>query len=128
MSIISECLAAQLQTTGSKLTGHLFYPSGGLLDTGIWTTDRNRPSDLAREKPGIPSPTVEDFKEMAEQAGMQLEFQDLDDLASFAMEGILAQRFILMIGVEDAEAQLTDRAQRYGRAELPLDLAHLPQM
>lgn len=126
VSIITECLAAQLQTENTKLQGHLLYPSGGLLDTGIWTTARNRPEELAREKPGIPSPTVEDFKEMAEQAGMELQFQDLDDLGKFAMEGILAGRFILMIGVEDAEAQLTDRAQRYGRAELPLDLAHLP--
>ncbi len=128
VSIISECLAAQLQTENTKLQGHLFYPSGGLLATGIWTTDRNRPQELAREKPGIPSPTVEDFKEMAEQAGMELQFQDLDDLAKFAMEGILAGRFVLMIGVEDAQAQLTDRAQRYGRAELPLDLEHLPGM
>ncbi len=128
VSIISECLAAQLQTEDTKLQGHLFYPSGGLLDTGIWTTDRNRPAELAREKPGIPSPTVEEFKEMADKAGMELQFQDLDDLARMAMDGILTGHFILMFGTEDAEAQLTDRAQRYGRAELPLDLAHLPQM
>jgi NAD(P)-dependent dehydrogenase (short-subunit alcohol dehydrogenase family) len=128
VSIISECLGAQLQTEDTKLQGHLLYPSGGMLDTGIWTTARNRPAELAREKPGIPSPTVEEFKEMAEQAGMKLKFQDLDELARFAMEGILAGRFILMMGVEDAQAQLTDRAQRYGRAELPLDLATLPQI
>jgi NAD(P)-dependent dehydrogenase (short-subunit alcohol dehydrogenase family) len=128
VSIVSECLAAQLQTEETKLQGHLFYPSGGLLDTGIWTTDRNRPEDLAREKPGIPSPTVEEFKVMADQAGMELQFQDLDDLARMAMDGILSGKFILMFGPGDAEAQLTDRAQRYGRAELPLDLAHLPQI
>ena len=128
VSIITECLGAQLQTEETKLQGHLFYPSGGLLDTGIWTTDRNRPADLAREKPGIPSPTVEEFKKMADQAGMELQFQDLNELATFAMQGILDGRFILMIGVENAQAQLTDRAQRYGRAELPLNLAGLPQM
>ena len=126
VSIISECLAAQLQTEETKLQGHLFYPSGGLLATGIWTTDRNRPEELAREKPGIPSPTVEDFKAMAEQAGMELQFQDLDDLAKFAMEGILAGRFILMIGPEEAEQTLNFRAQCYGKSELPLALAHLP--
>lgn len=128
VSIITECLAAQLKSTGTKLQGHLFYPSGGLLATGIWTTDRNRPPELAREKPGTPAPSIEDFKAQAEKAGMELHFQDLDDLARFALEGIHAGRFILMIGVEDAEAQLTDRAQRYGRAELPLDLESLPRM
>ena len=28
----------------------VFYPSGGLLDTGLWTAQRNRPAELAREK------------------------------------------------------------------------------
>jgi NAD(P)-dependent dehydrogenase (short-subunit alcohol dehydrogenase family) len=128
VSIITECLGAQLQSEGTKLGAHLFYPSGGMLDTGIWTTDRNRPADLKREKPGTPVPTVQDFKVAMEAAGVELQFQDLDELASFVLEGILADRFILMIGVEQAEAQLTDRAQRYGRAELPIDLAEIPQL
>lgn len=128
VSIITECLGAQLQSENTKLQAHLFYPSGGMLDTGIWTTDRNRPKELTREKPGTPVPTVQDFKVAMEAAGMELHFQDLDELASFALEGILAERFILMIGIEQAEAQLTDRAQRYGRAELPIDLAHIPQL
>ena len=126
VSIISECLAAQLQTEKTKLQGHLFYPSGGLLDTGIWTTDRNRPPELARETPGKPSPTVDDFKQMAKQSGMELHFQDLDELAKFAMAGILEGRFILMFGLDGAEAQLSFRAKQYGRAELPLDLKSIP--
>lgn len=128
VSIITECLGAQLESEQTQLKASLFYPSGGLLDTGIWTTDRNRPEDLAREKPYAPVPSVEDFKVAAEQAGMELQFQDLDDLANFALDGIIKDDFILMIGVADAEAQLTDRAQRYGRAELPIDLAHIPQL
>ncbi|MEP5763996.1 MAG: SDR family NAD(P)-dependent oxidoreductase [Halieaceae bacterium] len=128
VSIITECLGAQLQSEGTKLRASLFYPSGGMLDTGIWTTDRNRPAELAREKPGTPVPTVQDFKVAMEQAGIELQFQDLDELASFALDGILAGNFILMIGIEGAEAQLTDRAQRYGRAELPIDLQDIPQL
>ena len=74
VSCISECLAAQLQSEGTQLGASVFYPSGGLLDTGIWTTDRNRPQELAREKPSAPVPTVEDFKVAAKAAGMELEF------------------------------------------------------
>jgi len=128
VSIITECLGAQLESEQTQLRASLFYPSGGLLDTGIWTTDRNRPKDLAREKPYDPVPTLADFKVAAEQAGMDMPIQDLDELAKFALDGILAGRFILMIGVEAAETTLTDRAQRYGRAELPIDLAHIPQL
>ena len=127
VSIITECLGAQLQGEGTRLGASIFYPSGGMLDTGIWTTDRNRPAELAREKPGIPSPTVEDFKKVMAEYGMEVEFQDLDELALYALEGIKAGRFILMIGVEEAVAQLNERANRYGRTELPIDPAPIPQ-
>jgi NAD(P)-dependent dehydrogenase (short-subunit alcohol dehydrogenase family) len=128
VSCISECLAAQLQSEGTKLGASVFYPSGGLLDTGIWTTDRNRPQDLAREKPYDPVPTVQDFKVAAEAAGMQLEFQDLDELARYCLQGVLDKRFVIMIRVEEAEATLQERAARIGRAELPIDQAEIPQL
>ena len=128
VSCLTECLAAQLQTEGTKLGASIFYPSGGLLDTGIWTTDRNRPADLAREKPYAPVPTVQDFKVAAKAAGMELPIQDLDELARFCLQGIREQRFIIMIGLEGAEATLLDRAARIGRAELPINLAEVPQL
>ena len=128
VSCITECLSAQLQSTETKLGAAIFYPSGGLLDTGIWTTHRNRPSDLAREKPTDPVPTVADFKVAAEAAGMTLEFQDLDELASFCLDGIREKRFIIMIGVEDAEKTLSERASRIGRTELPIDQAEIPML
>ena len=110
------------------LSASIFYPSGGLLDTGIWTTDRNRPEGLAREKPYDPVPTVQDFKIAAEAAGMELPIQDLDELARYCLQGIREQRFIIMIGLESTEATLLDRAGRIGRAELPIDLAAVPQL
>ena len=128
VACITECLAAQLQTEQTKLGASIFYPSGGLLDTGIWTTDRNRPTDLPREKPYDPVPTIADFKVAAEAAGMQLDFQDLDELARFCLQGIRDQRFIIMIGVEEAENTLQQRAGRIGRTELPIDLAEVPQL
>jgi NAD(P)-dependent dehydrogenase (short-subunit alcohol dehydrogenase family) len=128
VSCISECLAAQLQSEGTQLAASVFYPSGGLLDTGIWTTDRNRPESLAREKPYDPVPTVQDFKVAAEAAGMQMEFQDLDELARFCLQGILEKRFVIMIGVGDAQETLENRAARIGRSELPIDQAEIPQL
>ena len=128
VSCITECLAAQLQTEGTRLGASIFYPSGGLLDTGIWTTDRNRPKDLAREKPYDPVPTVQDFKKAAEAAGMTLEVQDLDELARYCLQGIRERRFVIMIGLEDAAATLRDRAERIARADLPINLAEIPQL
>ncbi|MEM9256894.1 MAG: SDR family NAD(P)-dependent oxidoreductase [Pseudomonadota bacterium] len=128
VSCISECLAAQLESEGTQLRASVFYPSGGLLDTGIWTTDRNRPSDLAREKPAEPVPTLEDFKVAMKEAGHEMQFQDLDELARYCLDGVREKRFVIMIRVEEAEATLQDRASRIGRAVLPIDLAEIPKL
>jgi NAD(P)-dependent dehydrogenase (short-subunit alcohol dehydrogenase family) len=128
VSCITECLGAQLQSENTNLSASIFYPSGGLLVTGIWTTDRNRPKDLAREKATDPVPTVEDFQKAAEAAGMSFPVQDLDELADYCVAGVKDKRFIIMIDVADAAAQLSARSERYGRAELPIDLATIPQL
>jgi short-subunit dehydrogenase len=128
LSILSECLAAQLESEGTKLRASVFYPSGGLLKTGIWTTKRNRPAELAREREEIPAPSIEDFQKAAKEAGYEIPFQDLDELASFALEGIRENRFVIMIGLEETKATLLDRAERIGRGELPIDPAGIPQL
>ena len=41
ISTMTECLAAQLAAEdGGRLRAAIFYPSGGMLDTGLWTTWR----------------------------------------------------------------------------------------
>lgn len=127
VSCITECLASQLESEGTRLGASVFYPSGGLLDTGIWTTDRNRPTGLAREKPGTPAPKVEDFKKAAAEAGMELKFQDLDELADFCLDGVGEGRFVIMIGLEDSANVLRQRAERIGRAALPIEQAEIPR-
>jgi len=128
VSIISECLGAQLKSEGTKLGASVFYPSGGLLRTGIWTTARNRPAELARERESAPVPSIEDFQAAAEKAGYELPFQDLDDLARYALEGVKAQRFVIMIGLDGAKATLDTRAARIGEGILPIDEAEIPQL
>jgi NAD(P)-dependent dehydrogenase (short-subunit alcohol dehydrogenase family) len=81
---LTECLASQLESEGTNLRAGIFYPSGGLLRTGMWTADRNRPPELARERPRVGEPmTVEKLEAMAKQGGHELKFQDLDELAQF---------------------------------------------
>ena len=128
VSTLTECLDAQLQMEKTNLRASIFYPSGGILDTGIWTTARNRPSNLEREVDAGPMPTIDQFKEAASAAGMDLQFQDLDELARYTMEGIRNKQFVIMYGHGETEATLKDRAERIGKGELPFDLASLPMM
>jgi NAD(P)-dependent dehydrogenase (short-subunit alcohol dehydrogenase family) len=122
VSILTECLAAQLVAEGTKLRASIFYPSGGLLKTGIWTTKRNRPADLARAQavpPGSET-TFEEFMAGMKQAGIELPVQDLDALAAHALAGIQSGDFVLMIGRETMEAQLVERAKKLASGECPI--------
>jgi NAD(P)-dependent dehydrogenase (short-subunit alcohol dehydrogenase family) len=120
VSIITECLGAQLAAASDVMRAMVFYPSGGLLDTGIWSCDRNRPKELAREIPVAGEPqTLEKFRAMAKKAGMDLPVQDLDELAQHLLGDIRAGRFVSMIGCEHAGQTLEQRAKRIGAGELP---------
>src|SRR4051812_36208721 len=58
VSCFTEALAHQLTEQGTNLRAAIFYPSGGLLETGLWTAQRNRPAELAREREHAPGPVV----------------------------------------------------------------------
>ncbi|MCA9511270.1 MAG: SDR family NAD(P)-dependent oxidoreductase [Myxococcales bacterium] len=124
VSILTECLQAQLSGLGTKLRASIFYPSGGLLPTGIWTTRRNRPAELAREKPAPEGSeiTFDAFMESMKKVGVELPVQDLDELARFALDGIRAGDFVIMIGREQMEAQLADRARKLASGACPTTL------
>jgi NAD(P)-dependent dehydrogenase (short-subunit alcohol dehydrogenase family) len=108
---LTECLAAQLIAEGTNVRAGIFYPSGGLLRTGLWTADRNRPADLARERPRTTEAmTIEKLEAMAEQGGHELRFQDLDELAAVVVDGIRAERFVMMIDVASIGDTLRRRA------------------
>jgi NAD(P)-dependent dehydrogenase (short-subunit alcohol dehydrogenase family) len=127
VSIMTECLAAQFVGRGTNLRAAIFYPSGGLLNTGIWTTKRNRPKELAREKEVDPGQetTFDDFMEGAKKAGFDMPVQDLDELAQFALDGIRKEDFVIMIGRESMEAQLTERAKKLASGQCPIELEHM---
>jgi NAD(P)-dependent dehydrogenase (short-subunit alcohol dehydrogenase family) len=127
VSIMTECLAAQLVGRGTKLRAAIFYPSGGLLPTGIWTTKRNRPQALARKRAVDPAreTTFEAFMEGARKAGFEMPVQDLDALAQFALAGIRNEDFVIMIARETMEATLRERAAKLASGQCPIELQHM---
>jgi NAD(P)-dependent dehydrogenase (short-subunit alcohol dehydrogenase family) len=126
VSILTECLAAQLVAQKTRLRAALFYPSGGLLDTGIWTCDRNRPAALAREV-AFRGP-VQDmawFQSLAKKAGFELPVQSLDELAQHLLAGLRDGQFVIMIGRERAAETLRERAEKIGKGVLPVEAGGL---
>ena len=115
VTCVTECLAAQLDAQGAAVKAAVFYPSGkGLLDTGLWTSDRNRPAALARERPRETPPMT-----VAELVAKGMPVQPLDELAEMVVDGIRHDRFVMIMDVEKPVATLRARAEAIARLENP---------
>jgi len=120
VATLTECLAAQLAADGAAVGASLFLPGGGLLDTGLWTAERNRPASLAREKPRTtPAITVAALVEMASAKGHELKVQPLDALAEQVVDGIKAGLYCITADVAADAASLRKRADRIEAGTYP---------
>jgi hypothetical protein len=98
----------------------LFLPAGGLLDTGLWTAERNRPPELARERPrGTPAITVARLVELAAEQGRELPVRSLDELAASVLDGVRSGTYCVTDDPAAAAGTLRLRAERLGRGEVP---------
>ena len=123
VSALTECLAHQLVEHGTNLRAAVFYPSGGLLATNLFTSYRNRPAGYAREIPfDVRPPSFEEYRAAREAAGEVLSLQDLDELAQLVIAGVKDGRFIIGYGVPEMAELLKVRADAIGRCELPPDI------
>ncbi|MCU1392462.1 MAG: short-chain dehydrogenase [Ilumatobacteraceae bacterium] len=124
VTTLTECLDAQLVADGTALRAAVFYPSGrGLLATGLWTSDRNRPSELARERPrSTPAMTIEGLQKMAAEAGREVPLQPLDELAQMVVRDIRSGRFMMIMSMEGPEATLRARLDRIIAQENPTEV------
>lgn len=104
---MTECLHHQLRSAGAAISASVLLPTGGLLMTGLWTADRNRPDELARERPrSRPGMTPEAFRAHMAAQGHEIPVMPLDEVASWVVDGIRTDRFWLMPdGVMDDEVR-----------------------
>jgi NAD(P)-dependent dehydrogenase (short-subunit alcohol dehydrogenase family) len=121
ISCLTEALAHQLHDTGTQLRASVFYPSGGLLDTGLWTAQRNRPAELARhkERDGGPVPTFADFRARLASLGMNTDLADLNELGRFVLAEIKRGSYVIGRDLDRAGALLHARADAIAKGELP---------
>jgi NAD(P)-dependent dehydrogenase (short-subunit alcohol dehydrogenase family) len=126
VAITTECLAFQLEEIGANVRAGLLFPSGrGLISTGMWTADRNRPTKWERERPRPEvSPEIQAMKDRAQQAAADnREVFDaaLDELANAVLDGILAGSYVLTLGeFAPSVERLRERADRYAQGLNPV--------
>jgi NAD(P)-dependent dehydrogenase (short-subunit alcohol dehydrogenase family) len=121
ISCYTEALAHQLIDNGTNIRAAVFYPSGGLLDTGLWTAQRNRPPELARQRKHAPGPviTFAEFRERLAAAGKNADVMDLRALGAFVVDGLKRGRFVIGHNLDEAGALLHARADAIAAGQLP---------
>ena len=121
VTCFTESLAQQLVSGATNLRAAIFYPGGGLLDTGLWTAQRNRPEELARQKYRAPAPgtTFAEFKEQLAAAGRPVDVVDLLELGRFLVAGVKAEKFIIGHDLDRAGKLLHARADAIAEGDLP---------
>ena len=120
VTAFTECLASQFRQSGSALRASIFYPAGGLLKTGLWTSEVTRPAELAREKPRTTEAmTVEKLEQQAEAGGYKLPWQDLNEVARDVIAGIRDDSFVMMLGRESIGDTIRSRADFLQKGLLP---------
>ena len=121
VSCFTEALAHQFASGETNLRAAVFYPGGGLLDTGLWTAQRNRPDELARQKDRAPAPgtTFAEFKEQLAAAGRPVDVVDLLELGRFVIAGVKAEKFIIGYDLDRAGKLLHARADAIAQGVLP---------
>lgn len=121
VSCFTESIQHNLIAEGSPLRASVFYPSGGLLRTGLFTAARNRPEHLQRQGPGTgrSSMTFDQLKELLARSGRDVTEADLDELGDFVVSEAAARRFIIARGLEDTAKLLHRRADAIGRGAVP---------
>lgn len=126
VSCFTEALAHQLRSEGVNIRASVFYPGGGLLDTGLWTAQRNRPPELARQVDRVPAPgtTIEDLKKMIEDAGGEASVMDLGELGRFVVDQVKAESYIIGYDLDRVAEMLHRRADQIGAAALPEAMLH----
>jgi NAD(P)-dependent dehydrogenase (short-subunit alcohol dehydrogenase family) len=121
VSCFTEALHHNLVSEGTALRASVFYPSGGLLRTGLFTASRNRPEHLQRqgEGTGRTSMTFDQMKDLLAKGGRDVTEADLDELGDFVVREVAARRFIIGRNLEGTVELLHRRADAIGRRDVP---------
>ncbi len=121
VSCFTEALAHQLVAAEADVRSAIFYPGGGLLDTGLWTAQRNRPDELTRVIDRAPAPgtTFTEFRAALKEAGRPTDVKDLGELGRFVLDGIRAGSFVIAYDLDRSAELLHARADAIGEGRLP---------
>jgi NAD(P)-dependent dehydrogenase (short-subunit alcohol dehydrogenase family) len=124
---LTECLYAQLQDAGARIGASVLFPGPNMLRTGLFTSWRNRPAALAKERPRVtPYPTIEDIEAQMAAAGAAVAYTEPAEVADQVVSGVRAGDFWILPESARTDEQIQARAESMLRRKNPTYLREVP--
>jgi NAD(P)-dependent dehydrogenase (short-subunit alcohol dehydrogenase family) len=124
---LTECLYAQLQDSGAPIGASVLFPGPNMLRTGIFTSWRNRPAELAKERPRTtPYATIEDIEAQMRAAGIEPDYTEPEEVAEQVAAAVVAGDFWILPPSDHTDTQIQGRAESMLKRENPTYLRAVP--
>jgi NAD(P)-dependent dehydrogenase (short-subunit alcohol dehydrogenase family) len=108
---LTESLYAQLSSVGARVGASVLFPGPHMLRTGLFESWRNRPPELANATPRTTPPTtIESFEKRMADAGVQLTYTPVEEVADRVADAVVAGTFWILPPSERADAKIRARA------------------
>ncbi|HKH25390.1 MAG TPA: SDR family NAD(P)-dependent oxidoreductase [Acidimicrobiales bacterium] len=108
---LSESLYAQLAAVGARVGASVLFPGPHMLRTGLFSSWRNRPPELANATPRrTPPTTIESFEKRMADAGVQLVYTPVEEVAGRVVDAIRNGTFWILPPSARSDAQISARA------------------
>ncbi|MGD6746306.1 SDR family NAD(P)-dependent oxidoreductase [Streptomyces sp. BH106] len=109
---MTESLYAHLKAEHARVGASVLFPGPHMLRTGLWESHRNRPDRFAKERPRkTPYRSLDQWEAAMKEAGNEVEFTPVEEVADFVAEGIAADRFWLLPESEHSDKQIRGRSR-----------------
>jgi NAD(P)-dependent dehydrogenase (short-subunit alcohol dehydrogenase family) len=108
---ITESLYAHLLRAESSVRASVLFPGPHWLRTNLWDAWKWRPAEYAKTEPRrTPYPSLEQFEQMTRDAGLELEWTPLEDVADVVVRGIRSEQFWMLPPSESTDTSIRARA------------------
>ncbi|MGW4684459.1 SDR family NAD(P)-dependent oxidoreductase [Streptomyces sp. NPDC004244] len=109
---MTESLYAHLKAEGAPVGASVLFPGPHMLRTGLWESHRNRPERYAKQRPRrTPYRTLDQYESAMRDAGHEVRFTPVEEVAAHVVDGIRADRFWMLPPSEHSDRQIRARSQ-----------------
>ncbi|MFF3890248.1 SDR family NAD(P)-dependent oxidoreductase [Streptomyces sp. NPDC001914] len=109
---MTESLYAHLKAEHARVGASVLFPGPHMLRTGLWESHRNRPARYAKERPRrTPYRSLDQWEAAMNEAGQEVRFTPVEEVADLVAEGIRAGRFWLLPESEHSDRQIRARSR-----------------